>query len=170
VRHAEARAAATPVGAAGVVLSGYADRIDLRNDGGADIIDYKTGSSPSKKQAHTLLAPQLALEAALLSRGAFAEIGPHTASGLCYVRLRAGGEVVEESILRHNGGEKTAPEMAAEAWARLEKLLAFYDDAANGYLSRALPFREGDMEGDYDHLARVLEWSAGADEAGGEAE
>ena len=31
----------------------------------------------------------------------------------------------------------------------------------------ALPFREGDTDGDYDHLARVLEWSAGADEAGG---
>ncbi len=31
--------------------------------GRADILDYKTGSSPSKAQAHTLLAPQLALEA-----------------------------------------------------------------------------------------------------------
>ena len=30
--------------------------------GMADILDYKTGSSPSKAQAHTLLAPQLALE------------------------------------------------------------------------------------------------------------
>ena len=39
--------------------------------GMADILDYKTGSSPSKAQAHTLLAPQLALEGALLRRGAF---------------------------------------------------------------------------------------------------
>ena len=37
-----------------------------------------------------------------------------------------------------------------------------------GYLSRALPFREGDTGGDYDHLARVLEWSAGGDGDGGE--
>ena len=35
---------------------------------------------------------------------------------------------------------------------------------AKGYLSRALPFREGETEGDYDHLARVLEWSAGSDD------
>ena len=41
---------------------------------------------------------------------------------------------------------------------------------AHGYLSRALPFREGETDGDYDHLARVLEWSAGGDDEPGEAE
>ena len=34
----------------------------------------------------------------------------------------------------------------------------------------SLPFREGEMDGDYDHLARVLEWSAGGDDEAGEAE
>ena len=38
-----------------------------------------------------------------------------------------------------------------------------YADPTTGYLSRALPFREGESDGDYDHLARVLEWSAGGD-------
>src|SRR5690606_36967257 len=147
-------------------LSGYADRIDIRANGKADILDYKTGSSPSKAQAHSLLSPQLALEAALLERGAFAPIAAE-AGGLAYVRLRANGEVKEESILAHNRQERTAGELASDAWARLEKLLAFYDDPASGYLSRALPFREGDTSGDYDHLARVLEWSAGGDEAEG---
>ncbi|TIN05465.1 MAG: hypothetical protein E5Y59_18515, partial [Mesorhizobium sp.] len=54
---------------------------------------------------------------------------------------------------------------------RLEKLLIHYANPATGYLSRALPFREGETDGDYDHLARVLEWSAGgdADDEGGEA-
>jgi ATP-dependent helicase/nuclease subunit B len=28
-----------------------------------------------------------------------------------------------------------------------------------------LPFREGETDGAYDHLARVLEWSAGGDGA-----
>jgi ATP-dependent helicase/nuclease subunit B len=52
---------------------------------------------------------------------------------------------------------------------RLEKLLAHYGDPTVGYLSRAVPFRDGDTDGDYDHLARVQEWSAvGAD--GGDAE
>ena len=51
----EERAEKTVVGASGVTLSGYADRVDLLAGGMADILDYKTGSSPSKAQAHTLL-------------------------------------------------------------------------------------------------------------------
>ena len=81
------------VGASGVTLSGYADRIDLLPAGMADILDYKTGSSPSKGQAHTLLAPQLALEGALLRRGAFAELGHAEPADLAYVRLKPNGEV-----------------------------------------------------------------------------
>src|SRR5690606_13504618 len=62
LRHAEERAEKTIVGQSGVTLSGYADRVDLLAGGMADILDYKTGYSPSRAQAHTLLAPQLALE------------------------------------------------------------------------------------------------------------
>ncbi|WP_217579052.1 PD-(D/E)XK nuclease family protein, partial [Mesorhizobium sp. GbtcB19] len=65
-RHAEERAEKTVVGRTGGTLSGYADRVDLLAGGMADILDYKTGPSPSKAQAHTLLSPQLALEGALL--------------------------------------------------------------------------------------------------------
>jgi ATP-dependent helicase/nuclease subunit B len=57
--------------------------------------------------------------------------------------------------------------LGEEAWQRLAQLLAEYQKPDKGYLSRALPFRETDLTGDYDHLARVLEWSAGGD-AGGE--
>jgi ATP-dependent helicase/nuclease subunit B len=165
-RHAEARAGKTPVGATGVTLSGYADRIDLLPAGMADILDYKTGSSPSKVQAHTLLAPQLALEAALLRRGAF-DVGEREPADLAFIRLRANGEVDAESILQVKGSARSASDLGAEAWARLEELLAAYNDPSRGYKSRALPFREGDVDGDYDHLARVLEWSAGGDDGGG---
>jgi ATP-dependent helicase/nuclease subunit B len=131
----------------------------------ADILDYKTGSSPSRGQAHTLLAPQLALEGALLKRGAFKAFGPRQPSQLAFVRFKANGEVEEQSILEHDRKSKSGPELADDAWRRLEQLLQHYNDPETGYLSRALPFREGDMDGDYDHLARVLEWSAGADDS-----
>ncbi len=157
--HSEARAAATVV-ACGVTLSGRADRIDLHGER-ATILDFKTGSSPSKRQAHSLLAPQLALEGALLLRGAFTEIGPARPADLVHVRLRPDGKVVHESILKHDKSELTAEELAGRAWTQLQRLLAFHADARNGYLSRALPFREHDMDGDYDHLARVQEWLAG---------
>ncbi|MBX3596610.1 MAG: double-strand break repair protein AddB [Rhizobiaceae bacterium] len=166
-RHAEARASKTPVAETGVTLSGYADRVDVLREGLADILDYKTGSYPSQKQAHTLLTPQLALEAALLERGAFQELGVLEPADLAYVRLKANGEVAHQSILSIKGSDKSGEQIAAESWARLEELLYFYQVEQNGYLSRALPFKEGATDGDYDHLARVLEWSAGGDAAEG---
>jgi ATP-dependent helicase/nuclease subunit B len=169
-RYAEERAEKTVVGRTGVTLSGYADRVDLLAGGMADILDYKTGSSPSKAQAHTLLSPQLALEGALLRRGAFRELGIREPSQLAFVRLKPNGEVFEESILEYNRKPRTANDLSEEAWARLERLLFHYADPTTGYLSRALPFREGEAGGDYDLLARVLEWSAGGaseDEAEG---
>lgn len=169
-RYSEISAAGTEVGETGTTLSGRADRIDVVAGGSAHIIDYKTGSSPSKGQAHILLSPQLALEGALLSRGAFSEPGARTPTDLVYVRLRPDGTVVEESILKHNRQVRTAADLCDEAWSRLSGLLTHFAAPDAGYLSRALPFRAEETDGDYDHLARVLEWSAGGEgeEAGGE--
>ncbi|WP_027230899.1 double-strand break repair protein AddB [Phyllobacterium sp. UNC302MFCol5.2] len=166
-RHAEIASKKIAVDSTGVTLSGRADRVDIRRDGTVDIIDYKTGSTPSVRQAHVLLAPQLALEAALLARGGFHEIGRRNATDLLYVRLRPRGKVVPESILETRNSRKSAPDLGELAWHRLSELLNAYREAGKGYLSRALPFKEGDLTGDYDHLARVLEWSAGgADDEG----
>ncbi|PYE89097.1 DNA helicase/exodeoxyribonuclease V subunit B [Phyllobacterium leguminum] len=170
-RHAEIAARALEVDGRGITLSGRADRIDLMRDGTAEIIDYKTGSTPSRRQAHVLLSPQLALEAALLARGAFHDVGSVQASDLLYVRLRGNGTVEPESILTLSGKAKSfksAPEIGEESWQRLAELLDEYAKPGKGYLSRALPFRETDLTGDYDHLARVLEWSAGAANGTGE--
>ncbi|MGY6709902.1 MAG: double-strand break repair protein AddB [Rhizobiaceae bacterium] len=167
-RHAELAATRTQVGVTGGTLRGRADRIDLRPAGMADILDFKTGATPSKGQAHTLLAPQLALEGALLMRGAFDGLGQLKPAELAYVRLRPNGRVDEESILSFNRQDKSAVELSDEAWERLEKLLSHYNSPGTGYLSRALPFRAEEMGGDYDHLARTREWSAGVDgEPGG---
>ncbi|WP_374828925.1 double-strand break repair protein AddB [Paenochrobactrum pullorum] len=169
IRHAEIASKKREIGSLGITLSGRADRVDVMQDGTTEIIDFKTGSTPSLKQAHILLSPQLALEAALQARGAFEEVGAIPASDLLYVRLKASGAVVPESILkisRPEPSQKSAPEIGEEAWRRLEELLSDYKTENKGYLSRALPFRETDLTGDYDHLARVLEWSAGGADGG----
>lgn len=170
-RHFEIKAQPVQVGVTGVALSGRADRIDSYPDKTAVILDYKTGSTPSAMQARTLLAPQLALEAALLARGAFTDLpGGLTVRQLAYVRLKADGEVKEEDICKGKDAP-SAPDLAEQAWEKLEAALAFYNDPASPYVSRLLPMREGDFNGDYDHLARVLEWSAaGAEDAEGEGE
>lgn len=163
-KHPEITAQRTEVGATRITLSGRADRIDVL-DGRqyAEILDYKTGSFPSRKQAHTLLAPQLALEGALLARGAFTDIGKVTPADLKFVRLKPDGSVVAESILKIRESTKTAEALSEEAWTKLEELLACFAEPDHGYRSRALPMREHEMDGDYDHLARALEWSSGTD-------
>lgn len=164
-RLVEISARPTEICKTGVTLSGRADRIDVLAGNHAEILDFKTGTSPSVKQAATLMAPQLALEAALLRRNAFEECQDMTPAELLYIRLNAKGEVQEQRICEAAG--KSAVELAEEAWTRLGELVAFYENPAQGYLSRAMP-PLANYEGDYDHLARVLEWLAGSDAAGEE--
>lgn len=156
-RHPEARARPTPVGATGVTLRGYADRVDARTDGLADIIDFKTGGAPSAPQVQTLLAPQLPLEAALLERGAFDSPEKSEPGDLIYVRLGARGELVARPV--SGGKNDKAATLARRAWEKLEGLCAHYNKFEQGYPSRLMPFREADFDGDYDHLARALEWA-----------
>lgn len=159
---AEISADATEIGKTGVTLSGRADRIDVTGQS-ATILDFKTGSSPSVKQAATLIAPQLALEGALLMRGAFFDCGALKPDDLVYVRLKAQGEVLSQSVPL--SAKKAATELSEEAWKRLEELIVYYQNPMQGYRSRALP-PVVKYESDYDHLARVLEWSSGEEEGG----
>jgi len=149
---------------AGFSLSGRADRIDIRLDGMAEILDFKTGSTPSIKQARSLAAPQLALEGALLNRGGFGECPTNRLADLVYVRLDSHGNVKWEQVL-DNKTSKSPADLAEEAWARLDGLVRFYADVEQGFISHALP-RLGNYEGDYDHLARLAEWSNGGEISG----
>ncbi|MFZ2468478.1 MAG: double-strand break repair protein AddB, partial [Parvibaculum sedimenti] len=133
-------------------LVGKADRIDERKDGTVAIIDYKTGGMPSLRQVEVGLSPQLPLEAAMAARGGFAEIGKATASALLYLRLTGGEKAGETRAIAPEG-------LVDETYANLVALLASYEDEATPYLSRPRPMFEATY-GDYDHLARVKEWSS----------
>ncbi len=166
----ETKSAHVPIEDTGVTLSARADRIDILRGGMATVIDYKTGVSPSAKQAHILLSPQLPLEGALMERGGFAEAGAREPSDLVYLRLKADGSLKDESILEATVDRvksvKCASQLAGEAWEKLVALVRFYNDEANGFVSRRMPFKEGE-EGDFDHLARVREWTSAKDNEGG---
>jgi len=171
-RFAEIQAEDTAIADTGCFLRGRADRIDLLTGSGeasmpeAEIIDFKTGSTPSRRQAASLAAPQLALEAALLRRGGFAEIRAALAENLFYLRLKADGEVIAENIAarpNRNAPEIRAPALAEKAWAQLERLMRHFQQPDSGYLAHALP-PLGQYSDDYDHLARVFEWSSGTGE------
>src|SRR5262249_55049476 len=140
-------------------LTGRADRIDWFKDGSASVVDYKTGRAPSDKQIEELIAPQLPLEAAMLLKGGFETQYTSVVRTLVHVRLTGADPPGEEKIAK---AEATAK--ALEALSELTALVARYDDQSQGYRSRERPFSVTDV-GDYDHLARVREWSRGeADE------
>lgn len=135
-------------------LRGRADRIDFLADGEASIVDYKTGRVPSNKQIKSLVAPQLPLEGAMLMAGAFGDARPTHLREFIHIQLTGGEPPGRECIAEIDTGTK-----ADEALARLAARVARYDGPGEPYRSREMPFRLTD-EGDYDHLARVREWSA----------
>lgn len=148
----------------GFRLSGIADRIDLLSDGKYCIIDYKTGTGPSKKQARTL-SPQLALEGAALVAGGFENVEGGDVSGLLYVRLRAGGGFRFDDITSGRDADGVTPsQLIARKREELIQLIEAYRKPEQGYLSRYAPVFETEPANEYDHLARVREWSLGDDE------
>lgn len=143
-------------------LKARADRIDRSATGGLAIIDYKTGSVPSKKQMQIGLTPQLTLEAAMAAGGHFAGVEEEVVSELVYMKLSGGREAGKES-----GVTEGVEALADGALKGLKDRIAAFDEVDTPYLSRPVPMFSRRF-GDYDHLARVKEWMAGDDDGGGE--
>lgn len=141
------------------ILSARADRIDALRIGGCAIIDYKSGGQYSKSAIKSGAAPQLPLEALILSEGGFEGIAASAASYLGYWVLTGGGE--EGKIIAAEGGLQQIVDDAREG---LMALVAAFDDPATPYYSLPDPDRPLRYT-DYEHLARVQEWAALGEEA-----
>ncbi len=140
------------LGAAGLEISGKADRIDLLPGGGLVIYDYKTGSIPSAPQI-LHFDRQLLIEAVMAERDAF--------EGIPGAPVRA---VVHVSIGRSPGRRAVEPEgdfATDRVHAELTALLERFQRPETGYISRRAVERMR-FRGDYDHLARFGEWDASA--------
>ncbi len=166
--HAEIRGEVKfPIGQREFTLSAIADRIEQRHDGSYVIIDYKTGAGRTEKQVRTGLAPQLTLEAAILRSGKFGTVLPGSVSELAYVTLKGGEPPGKHLAITFKEG--TPDTQADHALTQLKKLAADFENKDTPYLSLVHPMWTNHY-GDYDHLARVKEWSlsGGGDEEGGE--
>ncbi len=143
-------------------LTGRADRIERRFDGGIAILDYKTGTPPSAKDVQSGLAPQLLLEAAMAADGAF---GPEVVGRACeltYWHL-TGGFVAGEVTNLFKQDADAIDAVVETARAKLSALVAKFDDPAHPYLSQPHP-GQAPRFSDYTQLARVAEWAALDDE------
>ena len=171
-RHTEIRAA-YDIEACGVLLTGIADRIDIRHDGTVDIIDFKTGASPSRKVAWTLLDPQLPLEGAALMAGAFAGVGRLDPEHRIYVRLRPDDNFKAEYVdgaVRGYPDAKSATDRATESLSRFTDLVNALARGELGFASQVIPDAIAQYGREYDHLARVQEWSILEDGQNGDGE
>ena len=146
-------------------LTTRADRIEQLKDGGYAILDYKTGAARTEKQVRTGLAPQLTLEAAILRGGGFKTIAAGSVSEIAYVTLKGGEPAGQPGEINFKDG--TPDSQADHALAKLKELAAKFENEAEPYRSLVSPMWLGRRYGDYDHLARVMEWSA---TGGGEEE
>jgi ATP-dependent helicase/nuclease subunit B len=150
-----------PAGGRTFSLTTRADRIEQFADGSYAILDYKTGSVPTEKQVRTGLSPQLTLEGAILRAGKFKNIPAGSLSELAYVSVRGREPAGEEVPVEFKEG--TADFHADKALARLKSIVARFDEEATPYRSLVSPMWKK-RYGDYDHLARIKEWSAGGEE------
>jgi ATP-dependent helicase/nuclease subunit B len=108
-------------------------------------------------------APQLTLEAAMLARGGFEGLAALKPKRALYLKLGGpdGGKVSEA------GGKNTDIAALAEThFSGLKTLLDQFAEPDTPYLSRPFP-KFASRFAEYDHLARVKEWSANGGEAEG---
>lgn len=141
-------------------LTAKADRMDRLPDGSLAILDYKTGQPPSAKQVETWLVPQLSLEAAMAMEGVFPDLEAAPVRDLVYVRLSGGRVAGEVRTLKLD-----AEDVARKSIARLKSYVNSFNNPDMPYRSRPRPMFKSRF-GDYDHLARVREWSSADGEDG----
>lgn len=143
-------------------LSGRADRIERLGDGVYALLDFKTGQVATARQVRQGLAPQLTLGAAMLQQGGFAGVpaGGHV-EAISYVQIRGGEPAGDERVITWN--DANAHDEAIRAFDRLRARVLLFEDEATPYAALAHPMWSG-RYGDYDHLARVKEWTQIGDE------
>jgi ATP-dependent helicase/nuclease subunit B len=149
-------------------LRARADRIEHRRDGGFAIIDFKTGQPPGIREVYAGFSPQLTLEAMMLMKGAFKGLptAKH-APDLLYIHTTGGREPIKpREIKPGRDEERSVTEIVEEHRQRFEGMIVRYAKGEAAYLSRPFP-KYARRFSEYDHLARVKEWSL-ASAGGGE--
>ncbi len=141
-------------------LTGRADRIE-RRAGGLAILDYKTGTVPTRTAIRHGWSPQLALEATMASLGGFGDaFRDQPVRELAHWKLSGGPEPGQ--IQAMVAGE-ALDLMLADTWYGLEQRIEAFDDPATAYLAQPYPSQAPAYD-NYAVLARIAEWRVTEDD------
>jgi ATP-dependent helicase/nuclease subunit B len=96
-------------------------------------------------------------------------VAPQKAGELLYVRLRPGNRFRHETVNNEGAKDgKSAASLGQEALEQFSRFVAVLQKGERGFTSRLVPFKQFDYGGEYDHLARVAEWSTAESEEDGD--
>ncbi len=141
-------------------LTGKADRIDIQQNGMAEVIDYKTGSVPSMKEVAAGYAPQLPLEGLLLSCGGFTDIPTPKANETVFSYWKVSGKenAGTVTIIPGQKSKKTSEELIREAKQGVIGLVELFDKQETPYECNPVAAKAPRYD-DYAHLSRAKEWA-----------
>ena len=124
-----------------------ADRIDVTADKTLVVVDYKSGQLPTGTEVHKGEKPQLALEGALIQKGAFGQVPVGLdVEALEYWQINGSDDGGKISV-RAPGGTQKEPVITADlinaAWDDLRTLIATYQNEDRAFIARVV--RKGDF-------------------------
>ncbi|MEQ5786872.1 double-strand break repair protein AddB [Erythrobacter sp. NFXS35] len=146
----------------GVKVMGRADRIDRMGDGTLGIVDYKTGSVPSKLQVEKGFALQLGLLGLIAQAGGFAKEGVTAGAASTFEYWSFGKDDSDfgkrQGPMKLTSREKglTLEEFLPHHTAKLAEAIGKYIKGAEPFKARENPDYKGYNE--YDQLMRLDEW------------
>lgn len=130
-------------------LEARADRVEETVDGKINIIDYKTGTIPSKPSVKAGYSPQLSVEAIIAENGGFPPVRKGKIGKLSYWKIN-------DKTVDFN--EEESAEALKNAEKRIRSLIEVFDDDSTPYYSHPNPSQTSSNH-DYEHLSRYSEWS-----------
>ncbi len=154
-----------------LTITAKADRIEFSNTPGNNrdnsnnetnctIIDYKTGTIPTKRDIYLGLSPQMIIEALIVTKGQIEnyKINNPNISDLLYWKLSGNNKnpVQEINVTKKEDLEK----IIDEAEVGLLKLQETFNNKTTPYLATPAP-EKAPIYNDYELLARTKEWQDG---------
>lgn len=137
-------------------ITATADRIEYVTNSDqitSNIIDYKTGSIPTKADVHSGFSPQLLIEALIMEEGGFEK--PYRVKDLEYWKLSGSNKT---NIKHKIADEKNIEQLLGNTKQGIKSLLEFFNNPENPYIPCPF-FKKKPRYNDYEHLSRIKEWN-----------